>query len=479
MTSQGGLRVALVAFVLLAAGSTASAEWWTQGSFEPDTPQDRDGGAWTDPDRSPGRWRVYFNGLAGTSHGIGGGATVTGVSVGQGYLNPNAAPTGGRIAPLGPAGAIAYLGAWKDCDRDGYVGTAASALAEYPVELLPDHDVCPPGTPFHDGGTVRELVPVVPSLRWETRVIADPQALVWADFGAPGDPPFRECRVFHAPSGTLRSTGGLVGYADCAAQHGIASTLGDLAPGLAFEDPRRPGESCGSALNVWLRLFGPDPCSGRVGLLQHGSGRPAFTVWDCDAPRTPVRDPTAPEDGTGALDVLSGNTPTQRRDGTMAEVPGVEPTTDAEGSVADGLGHTLSGPGATGSASVAPGCRSGLLETFGRNVDLTLVLERPGLDSEVKRSTDFAFRVNAEDYGFGPVSLWRNVSATVWRQAVGYGAWVATNAPHGPPSYVGPVVREDLSPSGPAWITFYARLGTQTLAVADAPGSGGFYGGDA
>lgn len=73
----------------------------------------------------------------------------------------------------------AYLGHWKDCNRDGYVGMGASASDGYPSALLPPGGPCVPGTPHVSGGFVTEFFWIGPgSLHYD-----DPYAVVWADAG--------------------------------------------------------------------------------------------------------------------------------------------------------------------------------------------------------------------------------------------------------------------------------------------------------
>lgn len=196
----------------------------------------------------------------------------------------------------------AMLGVWKDCDRDGYVGHAESALQDYPATLA-DPAVCPVGSLQNDGAWVSEMTgigmvdpceyqpanvrgrdcptgnpsePIVGAFAYNARVLYSNDTYVWGDLGAPGTVPRGECALSPAPRGTTSGTGPLLAWADCQDGYRVNLLLdlaGQDAPDLAF--PVTP--------------FGtPD---GRAGLLQQGSGDPAASAWDCSS-RQGVADPT-------------------------------------------------------------------------------------------------------------------------------------------------------------------------------------------
>lgn len=297
------MRIVLLGLLLALPAATA---WSGPGGNEPDTRYDRETGRmFTDANLDASRARVYFHAWQ----------AVEGTS-----LSPNAALT--HMAILHPrVHHRAMLGVWTDCDRDGYIGNAGSALVDYPAELA-DPTVCPPGSRHSDGDWVTELVaigmvdpcefedaatrqrdcpnpgnvaePTVPGYAENEVVRYSTSTYVWGDVGAPGDPPPPAlCVLSPAPYGTTSGTGPLIAWADC--QEG-----GRLAPLLHEADPDGARNA-----SFPVTLFGaPD---GRVGLLQQGSDAPAATTFDCDA-RTPIRDPTG-----GALEEVALKDPSGGR----------------------------------------------------------------------------------------------------------------------------------------------------------------------
>ncbi|HEX2021450.1 MAG TPA: hypothetical protein VHH36_01960, partial [Candidatus Thermoplasmatota archaeon] len=291
--------------LLLAAllAAPAAASWGVGGAREPDTAHDLASGMPGSADQGPEGRVVYFNLVAMQ----GGSAGPSGWPLGG--ANPNALP-GMRVAPALAMRPIAYLGVWKDCDRDGYVGHGASALLEYRSELLPDRNTCPEGGEFNADGWVFEfrwLVPDPGRFATSARAIVDPGAAVWADHGPPGAKARVACPMTPAPEGTFASTGGLLRYADCHDERFVAETLsradGDLGTRLFFEDPGDPQADCEAALAVDLRLYAnprrcPDEGPGRL----EDADDPMLTAWDCDAPPlAAARDPTGAPGGRGAV----------------------------------------------------------------------------------------------------------------------------------------------------------------------------------
>ncbi|HVM45676.1 MAG TPA: hypothetical protein VM582_07045, partial [Candidatus Thermoplasmatota archaeon] len=125
-----------------------------KGAYEPDTIYDLAGWNVLHPDTSSGI-SLYLNGF-----GAPGGPLLT-------TVNPNVAAVRSSFGPA-PYLPVALFGIWRDCNRDGYVGTAEHGLLEYRSTLLLDDAVCPRGTPppdqpwrvFNDGEWVLEYIPV-------------------------------------------------------------------------------------------------------------------------------------------------------------------------------------------------------------------------------------------------------------------------------------------------------------------------------
>lgn len=113
---------------------------------------------------------------------------------GRMWQDPTSAPWSERVyldvtyAPTPASGALprleATLGAWRDCNQDGYIGLAGSDA--YATFLLLDMSSCPPGSRHNDGATVHEVLWIGPGLAYPH--IDDPGARVWADEQLPGLP---------------------------------------------------------------------------------------------------------------------------------------------------------------------------------------------------------------------------------------------------------------------------------------------------
>lgn len=483
---------------LVVAGQAAGS-WSIQGAVEPDTAFDVDGG-WmhTMPDTDPATpSKLYFSVLA--MQGVRGALDLPWTA----RINPNVAP-GARLAPVGTLEVLGYLGAWKDCDRDGYVGAAASALAHYPSQLLSDATLCPEGSPHNFGGWVREFVWVTPGIAGgptEPVSIVDAAVVVWGDLGRPGEAgeALPTCDVTPLAAGTTARSGGLLRLADCQAGFPLAGVQqsGVVAPlGLGFDDPYHPEKDCGHALNQPIPLEGdPNRCEGeRAGVVEEGSGRSAATVFDCREPQTvaSVRDPTAPAGGRGALTsarVPIFNWPVLGQDdGTLLRVTDVDrrlaPRVDTSGSVYDATNESF--------APLVSLCGSAVpvwaWSIAGRNNFLPLVpWVLPGSQLEdaraaespqpAKRDTDFVMEYadqgvrNGALGGFwGPTTVSHHATAQGWR-SVGWS--------HTFPEYRGATVRRDLVPAGAVYLTFYARVGAATADRFDLPGAPGQYGAEA
>lgn len=322
--------VLLAALMLLASG--ASASWKAVGGMEPSTRWDRDGPLmYADPDVAPLGAHLYFQAFQ---------------SVEQLTFNPNVAAADGRVLWPGAAHHRALLGAWKDCNGDGYVGHAESALQDYPSTLLSNTDACRPGGMFNDGRWVSEMIGVgmvdpceyprsdgtrsplcetIPAFHANERVSYANGTMVWGDLGEPGSVPTAECPSAPLPPGTTSGTGGLLQYLDCQDGRRVATSVNALDPdgsrGLRFEDADHP-ERSSSSLNIPfpVTLFGGPQ---GPGLLEAGSGSSAARAWDCDHPReTSVDDPT----GGGLSSVVL-------RDPTGNALTGRQPPAPVVGSV--------------------------------------------------------------------------------------------------------------------------------------------------
>lgn len=524
MSPQGQRRVGgsslsarvVVTTVLLATLPLATATWGVPGSLEPDTPRDRDEGKmWLDPDATLAGERVYFNAIATT--GIGGNLGGVTTTLGGG-VSPNL--LGSALAPPGDLAIMAYLGVWKDCDQDGYVGAARAGLFAYRSELLEDTSVCPVGGAFNKNGWVWEFIWIAPGSAFPgdnpLRFIMDRNAGVWADIGLPESDPYFECKLTPLPRGTTTRTGGLVQAADCqtgfVVGQGLETVEGATGAPVGFDDPYHAERDCGHPLNRPVGLWrDPTRCEGEPhGLLEANTDDPTFTVWDCDRPKetADVRDPTAPEGQRGGLSYVEVRDPTDQRLVYNATF------TDDEGTYMGPYGPVLSIPALAPSVSDDPtraslndavndtesglmGCaprigyseaafrlaspsnwleadRAGTAPTDGkRKADFPMVYQPDGFRGTISLAHPALTPVNAAFNGAkgdAPADL----GLSYLDMARGSG-WKSNSPGPAPPAYMGGTVRSDLAPAGPLWITAYAVVGANTTSRALVPGQDATY----
>lgn len=274
MTRTSTLTTLAVA-ALLAAPAVA-ATWESYGDYEPNTVLDTSDLMWAE---DPGQItdRVYFNAYmqmitpAGQANG--------------GFVNPNVGSARTNIDAPGPQYWEAVLGVWVDCNGDGYIGMAETAVREYSAALLLDDTLCPPvdgpRTQWVPGAHnynnwVTELIPIGNKLTTnaDKRIYKDLESMIWGDVGKPdAQPTGSSCNVNPA-RGQIQSTGGVLSYVDCQGSRGLTVALNEAfrdagQHDLVFDDPARPQDS-DSPLNV--------PTFGEAG-TEHS----AVYVQDCDA----------------------------------------------------------------------------------------------------------------------------------------------------------------------------------------------------
>lgn len=511
---------------LLVALPTVGAAWKGPGGEEPDTLLDaRDGLMHLEADVADAGSRIYFDAFP---------------ALPETSWNPNVAATGSAVLLPGPVEYRALLGSWKDCNRDGYVGAAESALQDYASALLPADTPCTPDTMWNNGGFVTEMIMIgmvdpceradaatraqcgVDGFAPNERVVYAEGTFVWGDYGRPADPAPPECPLAPLPRGTTSSTGGLLRYVDCQDGRFIANAVnavdenGNL--GLRFEDPEDP-RAGDSTLDQAFPVT-PFGDGARPGLVENGTGRPAATVWDCDAaPAAEARDPTAPPGERGALStiVIEDPTPGSALDdgrfplvivttltgihgfedhdgdaatpsritvaladggGAYARVRGVAPALDAEGSAWDAAERGLDGATGDCDASTASpldgAAPAGLVESG-----------EPPVRKGARDRNSFVFTFFDGHRGLRPDVDPYTGSDTpsdggliVRRQARGGAGpmWLAQG-----PSIQDPqlVDRHTLGPQPAVYATFYARLGGGLEHLHDVPGHGGTYGAEA
>ena len=402
----------VTAVVALMAAVPAAGAWSSQGAFEPDTLRDvQDGFMFLEPDTDPAesKEQVYFNLI---QH-----AYVTSV-------NPNvgAAKTGIRSTPTQTLSA--FLGVWKDCNADGYIGAAESAIHEYRSELLLDSTICPAGGVYNSGDWVYEF-------RWigwndqtsnETNfgfrnIVNDTSSRVWADLGLPGAVGGGTCPINPQPEGTTASTGGMISYLACA--NGIIIEGINAADGLTggalnlYIDPEERPQESDSTLNqrfpahLWYDPYG-ETNDEKTGLLEEyeshrgdesHSKNSAFSTWDCSNPRgtAEVTDPTGQlggvEDPTGEL--FDEPIAFTDEDGVIVAIPSANPSlNNPTGSYQDALndtesGITLGGYPFADSENPHRGCQSD--PTFVQGETTNEVPSGASVGNVGRRSHDFDF----------------------------------------------------------------------------------------
>lgn len=233
----------------LSIAPAANAAWSAQGSIEPDFTADVTLGyqhANPDVDPSTASQMVYFS------------AVFNGLWAGY---NPNVAATGTRFAP-GYDAPAAYLGVWKDCNDDGYIGHAESAIQEYSVALLSNSDICEPNTAhnnglwvyeflwIYDGAAAKDASNVTNNNLHLSRFINASEVRVWGDDVLPPSSYPEEggsdagCFA-NAPIGVFSSTGALLDWQDCGNSPRIAQIITDIENGeLCFESDDAQQEVC-------------------------------------------------------------------------------------------------------------------------------------------------------------------------------------------------------------------------------------------
>lgn len=210
-------KVALSLALTLMFASTATAQWYMHGGYEPDTPYDTRDWIWQD---APGSAtdRVYFGVISGYNAAV--------ISFGKPTINPNVGLLRTHVETPTLEVQHGFLGVWVDCNGDGYMGLAESALREYSSALLGNSARCPPHTgpttswlpgQYNYNGWVSEYIPIVDAaINFDARTYVDPAARVWGDFDEPDKRPIeRNCPTTSFPRGGLSTSGGILNYFDC------------------------------------------------------------------------------------------------------------------------------------------------------------------------------------------------------------------------------------------------------------------------
>lgn len=475
-----------LALVVLLVAPLASASWRAAGTLEPDTASDAaDGMMWLAPDTTSSAPLVYFAAFQ----------AIEATSV-----NPNVAATGSRVLTPGAVHHRALLGAWRDCNRDGYVGSAETALYDYPSALLLDVSVCRPDTLHHREGWVSEMIMAgavdpcerlgcgtAPAFVENERVLYADGTMVWADLGAPGAAPADACAPAPLPAGATRSAGGLLRHADCQAGH-------VLLPAVAAADTTG---ALGALLDAPLPVT---PFGGPAGpgVLEAGTGRPAARAYDCAAdPALVARDPQGPrrvevEDPTGLLasdkfpaviafgtlgldggfEDHDGNDATPGvltvlatdDEGAYARVPGGAPSVDAGGSLWDAASGASCDEAAReqlGAAHPKPYVESEVAPPREGKDRASLVMRfYDGHRGVHDRIDPYTGSETPSDGGLFALRHDHPAAGPMWSATAG-----SLNEPQ-------LVSRETLEPAGVVVWTYYARLGVDAFAAGWlAPGS--------
>ena len=439
--------------IAVAAAMTApiaQAEWYAFGSFEPDTQYDLD---WGFSEPAPvGASQIYFNAFS----------TYEGVTP-YGLLNPNVGTLNTQIEVTNDEYHYAMLGVWKDCNGDGYVGIAESALREYPASLLASTDACPPASgaatdpwpgAHNYNGWVSEFVTITEDglNNIDRRTYRDAEARVWGDYHRPDEQPFhRSCALNPQPRGTYKDTGGLVNFVDCRVDllgpaNDVNRAIGDPL-GLTFSDE-------------------DDAHSGTLGNIPVGgdesSDHALVYTADCSQPATNVGQQVDSVNPTvGAL------TPAAVRNRNVNSVAVSVDETPEDTSLAGQMNATMEerGTGATADCNYQNDGGGDLYNTFEADFN--------GVNPKNKTEADWNFGTLATQRGgqpyqhTGAVLGWNGAAGAPVDHGKGFGTiwgsdstWLSKTGPRS--------VRVDLDNGGveiaPAyWLTFYAKVGQATL----------------
>lgn len=473
----------------LAVPTAAGFGWSSRGGWEPSTPEDLSmGRMYSIPDRDDNIQvkKVYFNGIAAQYP-----ANL--------YANLGAAESK-LLAPNLMYG-VAYLGIWKDCNKDGYIGMADTAQTVYEVALA-DTSVCGVGSPHRqianvtynarvgavgEREVIRELLPIAPSTSLVTGTVKDDAVQVWGDLHRPGDDRVHfDCPHSPFPYGTSGSTGGFLMWADCFTDFTVTKQINTLVrtagqDDLAFEDPYHPERECDSALQQTIPIWGNpqaeqfcnDP---NTGILEREDDNQYGHVWDCDADNDKlfdVRDPTAEDGEKGDLSQVSDPTGGELSGDftgegvTIFDAGGDRNITDDDGTYSGGgvvFGDTLERP----NPSPSTGSPGSSMYTFIDSIDQGGLR---GCDGGATLTSILGDRMFGEESHFAATNpadgkrlvdlpmAFANPSATNtdtrWTSAVFYLS----------PTYNGGTVRKNLEPEGAVYFSWYARVGANTTAA--------------
>jgi len=491
--------------VIALTAPTAVGTWYALGSYEPDTIYDETGGyMWLEPNQELNT-HVYLNVVPSNQ---------------ETAVNPNVGALGSRMTPPARLSFEAFYGVWVDCNLDGYIGHAETALFEYRAELLPDNSPCPiasKGTPhghlYSDtfapaDNWVSELLFIGPAGGADGngdgfpdgrdgRKYNDPYTRVWGDHSLVGTQlQENQCTgLTDYPPGTFQQTGIMLNHADCYTDH-RAFTAGDgvlSVFGMGYDDEHRDAQSFdqeGHPLNV-----------NTLGHADHEESM--VSVYDCADPREPVNTPAqdvqtpdgqevvlgyvAPyvvltdEDGDLEGSGLYWNQTTGSGEGdprvittnSSRRLPTTPSGANPDGSVAGTYADYTRGQGECAEDSEGASIY-GFLET--NDVDTTV---------HQKNTVSAVFRFYEEqrsgagkrgnEFVFGPYPVMREQGIVI---ASGSRWWWDAPA-DGEPS-LPPLVRSsDLEPEGGDYWTFYANMSSFTTELGlEYPGAIGTYGAD-
>ncbi len=366
----------IVAAAIAVLAAAPAAAWGNDPISEPSSALDRPEWMWPTPnDRAQlagGAMpdRLYFNAQ---------------LSANEIATLPQA--PGGRMPPV-IVSAEAFLGYWRDCNNDGYVGNRLTGQTKYVAATATlDLAVCPPGSAFNPGssisagpiyGLVRPMVyefiqvgdergyldntPVPYSLH-------DPAARVWGDVGLPTERARATPATYPFPTDVWDSWNAHFAYVDALTFGRASTTYGRATTGLPVTVAPTMYDTPLSAA--------PTPLSRVRGLYSQESrespdGRPLVAIWECN-PASPRADPT------------------------------LAPRADPDGSVFDSLNNTMKG--ATVVIPRAPPATPGARVQLGQGCDgpanggvladglgQPVVLDRKWVTNTAsKATTDFVF----------------------------------------------------------------------------------------
>ena len=469
---------ALAVAAAFVAAPLASAEWKAYGSYEPDSRYDDDDFLHT---LTPAQYKaagatkakIYFNAYVQADTVYAGGS-----------INPNNGVTRSQQLYTPSNTWLALLGIWNDCNGDGYVGLAETAVREYRSEILTAAQLaaCPAESKAEiktAGRTTGTLIIEFITIGREGLgvqdpfTIVDPAALIWGDHGKPvpdaGDIEFYTpaqdpagCGVggLGGPKGSYDSLGGVLDNAECVTGRAGIPVWNAVVPGLLGAQYEFTGDSYDQPGH---------PVGDRETFGRDDSRQNSFVAWsDCD--RNPI--------------VNYGTVLGSDRNGHGPRPPRAQPAVNPNGNVAGTYNETYE--------SVVQNCKTqkegDASSDFDREFYDTLEGSSGANGAQPvlgKAHSDFNFvykEMSRNAIPCGPAFRSQDCGVSVLNGPLGSSTmgqnsfWsTGENLVAGPRGTFSTRATADGRLTNASYYTFYAAVGSASLLKGDTPGGQGEY----